>query len=131
MKVGDLMGKKQNANKQNKTPHFKETIYVKVNNMTYEIIEESDGNNVYAESENDPDGASLGLCDNLTEQIYIYKNMSLTNKRRVLAHELAHAFAYSSFCRKDEYTEEEMCNFVESFALNIVKIVDEVYPVNN
>ena len=120
-----------NKRKSNNKFYSKTLCTIKVNELDYEVIEESDGEHVGIGTEDDPDAATLGLCDNLNDRIYVYHNMKRSNKRRTLAHELAHAYVYAAFCRKEEYTEEEMCNFIESYVFDIVDIVNEVYPINN
>lgn len=60
-----------------------------------------------------------------TRTIYIDNRISLDNIRRVLGHELAHAFMYDTqaVCIPP-YTEEDICEFVSIYNQKIYRIID-------
>ena len=60
-------------------------------------------------------------------EIYIYKDTSKRDRRRLLAHELGHAYLYETQVElKEHYTEEDMCEFLAKFGERIVKEVDRI-----
>lgn len=66
-----------------------------------------------------------GLCDCYKQRIILLDNMSEERIKRVLCHELAHAYLYEVY-RNDtsNYTEEEVCIFVENFIESIYNTAD-------
>ena len=62
---------------------------VKIKDLEYEIIEEGDGDKVYKDKDNQ---MRLGLCEYRQQKIYLLKDMTFDRKKRVLIHELTHAF---------------------------------------
>lgn len=107
------------------TPPYTEVIgRVIVNNLCYQIVEEGDGEHVY-----DADSTRVGLCEFRAERIYVYRDMSIRRKRRTLAHELAHAYLDAAFNYREKYTNEDVCEFVESHAFAIIEAVDSIYPL--
>lgn len=100
---------------------------VKIKDLEYVIVEEDDGDNVYGHSEKD---IRLGLCDFLNQKIYLYKYMLRTRKRKILAHELTHAFIEAYGFYQDKYTEEQLCEFMAAYSKEINDICDRYFEEN-
>lgn len=98
---------------------------VQVMNLQYTVIEEGDGDNV---NRGDPDGARIGLCRYLEEEIIIYKDMSKARKRGALAHELCHAYIEATASIRESWDAEDVCNIMEYFADPIMRAVNRIYP---
>lgn len=99
---------------------------VQVVNLQYVIVEEGDGENVYEDSS---DGARIGLCCFFEERIVIHKGMSKARKRGALAHELCHAYMDATAGTRESWSEEDVCNVMESFADPIMRAVNRIYPM--
>lgn len=72
---------------------------VKIKDLEYVIVEETDGDNVFCDKIIDGQSKMrLGSTDYQKQKIYLHEHMTRTRKRKVLAHELTHAFveAYGS-----------------------------------
>lgn len=62
------------------------------------------------------------------QSIYLDEGMLPNDKRRTLMHELSHAFLYlTQLNSKDNYTEEELCEFVSIYGDYIHKLADEYF----
>lgn len=73
----------------------------------------------------------LGMCFMNLRQIYINKDLPIEVKWEVLAHELTHAFLDTTqLTEKEEFTEEELCEFVAKFSGSIMRLSYELVPVN-
>lgn len=63
-------------------------------------------------------------------KIYINKDLPHCEKLSTLRHELAHVFLYETQIQsKDEYTEEEMCEFMGIYGDTIVNIANECMKI--
>lgn len=59
------------------------------------------------------------------QSIYIDEGILPDDKRRVLMHELAHAFIYiTQLDYKDKYSEENLCDFVAMYGDYIHRLAD-------
>lgn len=92
---------------------------VKINRLLWKIEEiESVDSRLYVNEK-----YCFGVCEYAIRTIYLDKNMEERYKRKVLRHELCHALLASYMLRsKDEYTEEELCEFVALYADEIKEI---------
>lgn len=71
---------------------------------------------------------SCGECDRVNNEIYIARDLKPSFKKKVLIHELAHAFVGSYLLEyKDNYTEEELCEFVAMYSESINGIVKDYF----
>lgn len=98
---------------------------VDVMGLKYQVIEEKDGEHVYAPT-SDKNGM-IGCIDYGRELIYIYSDMSIRQKRQSLAHELAHAWL-NAVAPDGLMSEEYVCGLVEWMSFAIVREVDRLYP---
>lgn len=62
-----------------------------------------------------------------TRTIYVDKRISIDSIRRVLGHELAHAFMYDTqITCIPPYDEEDICEFVALYNQQIYKIIEKI-----
>lgn len=114
---------KKSANQEQPKPR---TVgEVDVLGFMYRVIEEKDGENVYAPT-NEKDGM-IGCIVYDKELIYILDGLSIRTKRRTLAHELTHAWL-NAISPGAPIGEEYMCALMEWMAFAIVREVDRLYP---
>jgi hypothetical protein len=99
-------------------------IQKKINDLIWEIdIVSSVSPELIANGE-----ACLGSTWPMSQEIYLADDLNKNTARRVIAHELTHAFIYSTQIKEDEsYTEEELCEFVSKWGDKIFTMTDEVY----
>lgn len=117
------MSKRNQTEQEKPKPH---TIgVVDVLGLKYQVIEEKDGENVYAPT-NDENGM-IGRIIYGSELIYIHSDMSVRQKRQTLAHELAHAWL-DAVAPDGSMDEEYVCNLIEWMVFAIVREVDRLYP---
>lgn len=91
----------------------------KINGMEWKIIE-APRNDVMLML----DGTiRAGICYKDLCEIYLYEGLKKDVKKRVLFHELGHAF-YSSygFDNVEKFNEETICNFIMCYAEEITRI---------
>lgn len=102
---------------------------VKISNLTYEIVEETDGENVFCDAEIDGEQNQmrLGLTEFNTQKIYLYKNMSRERKKHVLKHELTHAFIDAFGLCFIDLTEDTVCEFVAVHSQEINNICNRYF----
>lgn len=58
-----------------------------------------------------------GICDSITQEIWLQKGLDEVTRKNVFIHELTHAMFYSygfSPRKKEEFFEEDICNFIAS-----------------
>lgn len=66
----------------------------------------------------------LGVTDINTNTIYIYSGLSGNLLRRVIMHELTHAYLYSYSLPM--FNQEPLCSFVDTHADNIISQTDHI-----
>lgn len=69
---------------------------------------------------------ALGVCDKPTQTIYVNETLSQRKMKKVLIHELTHAFVFSygeSFLYDDE---ERLADFVSKYAQKIIKKTESI-----
>lgn len=70
---------------------------------------------------------ALGVCDKLTQTIYISETIPNWKMKKVISHELTHAYVFS-YNKNISYEEEErLADFVSSYAQNIVNRTKKIY----
>ncbi len=94
---------------------------VKIKDLEYEIIEEGDGDKVYKDNQ-----MRLGLCEYRQQKIYLLKDMTFDRKKRVLIHELTHAFI-EAYGMLGEFNEEQVCEFMAVHSREINDICDKYF----
>lgn len=73
-------------------------------------------------------GASFGTTLIHYQKIYLDKDLAPLLKRKVLRHELSHAFLYCYLLdRKEEYSEEEVAEFVALYSPQILDICNKYF----
>lgn len=66
----------------------------------------------------------LGVTDRNTMTIYLSDNLYGRMLRKVLIHELTHAWLFSYMYNVDKETEEMLCSFVDNHAEDILRQTD-------
>lgn len=94
-----------------------------INNKTWNIFEVPGAStNLYIDGKH-----CRGVTRYLEREICVSSELSPCDKRQTLIHELAHAFLYDTQIEiKDEYTEENLCDFMAMYADDIIAAVDSV-----
>ena len=97
---------------------------VEINNLIWEIEEVETRDVNLLEGEN----SCYGTCHYYKNVIYLDKSLTEFHKKRVLAHELTHAYIFSYLLTKQEkYSEEEMCEFVALYGNDIWNQVTDYF----
>ena len=91
-------------------------MHIRVNNIDWQIIFTSNVNDLSTSSGN----VTIGVTDNNTNTIYLYEKLRGKLLRKVLIHELTHAwiFSYGYYLTVEE--EEFVCSFVDTYAEEII-----------
>lgn len=98
---------------------------MEINNLEWRVIEVERGSEKLTNGNGEE---RYGKCRYYENEIYLDKELSEKHKKRVLAHELTHAYIYSHLLKKVEtYTEEELCEFISSYGKQIWGQVDEYF----
>lgn len=74
----------------------------------------------------DDGGYTIGVTDWNQKAIFISKNIDYDKFKKVLMHEITHAFIFSYGFPIDIYAEECMCSFVENYAQQIINKTNEI-----
>ena len=70
---------------------------------------------------------ALGCCDNNTKTIYINSALSEQQKRKVLCHEIVHAFMYSYHVRLGYSEEEKIADIISTYGHSIICLTNLAY----
>ena len=99
---------------------------VNINGVSWKIIYTSD----YDYLKRSDGVITLGVTDVRLKTIYVYSNLSSYMRRKVLIHELTHAFifSYNYYLPLDQ--EEFVCSFVENYGVDIIKTYDYICNQN-
>lgn len=93
----------------------------KINDCTWNIVPTQDESLLLVNNK-----VGKGSIVYRTRTIYIDSRISLDNVRRVLGHELTHAFMYDTqIACIPPYDEEDMCEFVAIYNQKIYRIIDK------
>lgn len=75
-----------------------------------------------------PDGKqAFGCCDNFTHIIYFSTALSKKNLKKVLKHEITHAFLYSHEILLSPKEEETVVEIITNYSNQINKIANRAY----
>lgn len=100
-------------------------MIVKIKDYIYTIIEvDEHDRDLFSDGEL----ILYGLTKHVTQEIKIYKHLSVIRRRETLIHELTHAFCdvyINSFHIKDKFDEEDICCFMATYSEDILKIVNK------
>lgn len=83
---------------------------------------------MFTENESDlivNDSVRLGVTDRNRLTIYLYNGLKGRLLRKVLIHELTHAWLFSYDYVLDVETEEMLCAFLDTYADDILSYADE------
>jgi hypothetical protein len=67
------------------------------------------------------------VCDNETKNIYVSENVTGNLLRKVLLHEVTHAFCFEYQINIDMETEEILCDFMARHGMDVVAAVDSIF----
>lgn len=97
-------------------------MFVYINNIKWNIIFT---NNVEYLKRNDG-SITLGITDNNIKTIFIFNKLNSALTKKVLIHELTHAyiFSYNYYLTLEE--EEFVCSFVENYGGPILHDIDTI-----
>lgn len=98
-----------------------------VNGFEYEI-EEVDKNNDNLKMD---DGYHWGICDYEKRKIFIWKDLSFSNKKQTLLHEVTHAFIEANGFIQVRLTDEIVSDFVAAYISDIQKVVNNFFAGKN
>lgn len=70
---------------------------------------------------------ALGSCDFFTKTIYISKDIKSSYLKKVLSHELVHAFMFSYNIDLDSEQEEVIADLIATYGEEIINITNETY----
>jgi hypothetical protein len=101
------------------------SIDVNINDLCWTVqLAESGSEDLKDEDGNQAWG--ITFTDNL--HIYIQnKNLAPAITKRIILHELCHAFIWSYGHVKDSYNEEELCYFFQSFGKQLLEMSEMIY----
>lgn len=98
----------------------KKTIHI--NNLKWKVyFVGKDNNEIILDGD-----LCMGITKFMELKIFIQKGMLKSLIERTIRHELTHAYLYSYGINKDEYSLEEVCNFVETYGKDIEKHTQEL-----
>lgn len=70
---------------------------------------------------------SVGACDKETRTIYINENLSIENMKKVLCHEITHAFMISYHMLLTIHEEELFADLLATYGEEIVKMSNALF----
>lgn len=97
-------------------------MFVCINNICWEIVFTNDCDNLRRN-----DGSlTIGITDGLDCKIYIFNKLKGPLLKKVLIHELTHAymFSYNYYLTLDE--EEFVCSFIDTYGEEILNNTDYI-----
>ncbi len=104
----------------------------KINNLVWDIEVKSATDIVFSDN-----GFLIRGCTYCgKQQIFLSDGLNEYTARRVIVHELTHAFLWSTQARMpEEYNEEELCEFMSCWGYQIIDMANEIvsklyYPSN-
>ena len=96
-------------------------IPFKINGQNYKVFfVNSDDEKLYLE------GQRIGKSYLLDGEIYIDKTLNDYYMKKVLIHEVTHAFLYNYGFSQVQFDKEVICDFLEYHAENIINQVEEI-----
>ena len=91
-----------------------------INGLNWKIVFTENDNDLIVNS-----SVRLGVTDRNRLTIYLYDGLKGKLLRKVLIHELTHAWLFSYDYSLDVETEEMLCEFLDTYAENIIDEADE------
>lgn len=91
-----------------------------INGLNWKIVFTENDNDLIVNS-----SVRLGVTDRNRLTIYLYDGLKGKLLRKVLIHELTHAWLFSYDYDLDVETEEMLCEFLDTYAENIIDEADE------
>lgn len=91
-----------------------------VNGLNWKIVFTENDNDLIVNS-----SVRLGVTDRNRLTIYLYDGLKGKLLRKVLIHELTHAWLFSYDYNLDVETEEMLCEFLDTYAESIIDEADE------
>ena len=91
-----------------------------INGLNWKIVFTENDNDLIVNS-----SVRLGVTDRNKLTIYLYDGLKGKLLRKVLIHELTHAWLFSYDYDLDVETEEMLCEFLDTYAENIIDEADE------
>lgn len=70
---------------------------------------------------------ALGCCDDISKIIYFSSALKPWQIRRVLCHEIVHAYMYSYDIIMDDYTEEQVASVIDTYGEEILVQTNLIY----
>lgn len=98
---------------------------VSINGIEYEIIEvEPMHSMLLAEGKR-----CSGTCHYHQQEIYLSESLKPDSKYSILCHELSHAFLFETQLDKksENFSEEELCDFMGMYGKSIMQIADKYF----
>lgn len=103
---------------------------VKIDELTFDIIEEGNqGGHVFIHGDDtDIDNLDvMGVTEFVKQKIYLHKKMNVDLKKRILRHELTHAYLETRGFANDDMDAEQVCDFVSAVSPLIEEIVNKYF----
>lgn len=91
-----------------------------INGLNWKIVFTENDNDLIVNS-----SVRLGVTDRNRLTIFLYDGLKGKLLRKVLIHELTHAWLFSYDYNLDVETEEMLCEFLDTYAENIIDEADE------
>ena len=102
-------------------------MMIEINGIQWNIIFTNNTDNLKR-----PDGSiTLGVTDILCRTIFIWAGLTGRMLRKVVIHELSHAFVFSHEYELSLDEEEFLCSFIDTYALDILSMADELILGDN
>lgn len=70
---------------------------------------------------------AIGCCDDITKTIYLSYTLSPAMTKRVLCHEIVHAFMYSYNVPLTDEVEEIVANIIDTYGYSIISWTNAAY----
>ena len=95
---------------------------ININGVEWSIVFTSDSENLKR-----PDGSiTLGVTDINCKTIFIWVGLKDSLLKKVIIHELCHAFVFSHNHVLPLDEEEFLCSFVDTYAIDVLSITNEI-----
>lgn len=97
-------------------------MYVRINNIDWEIVLTNNCDNLRRNNGT----LTLGITDANEQTIYLFSVLKGNLLRKVLIHELTHAFIFSYNYYLSEEEEEFICSFIDTYGTDIINNADNL-----
>ena len=97
-------------------------MVIDINGIQWNVISTNDVDNLKR-----PDGSiTLGVTDIPCRTIFLWAGLTGRMLRKVVIHELSHAFVFSHEYELSLDEEEFICSFIDTHAIDILSMADEL-----